>query len=461
MRYLSVCSGIEAATVAWHGLGWTPVGFSEIEAFPSQVLKHHYPDVQNFGDLTKHATWPLELESTELLVGGTPCQSFSVAGLRKGLSDPRGNLALVYLGLLDRLRPRWCVWENVPGVLSSAAGRDFGAFLGALGQLGYGWAYRVLDAQYFGVAQRRRRVFVVGYLGDWRRAAAVLFEPESVRRDPAPRREAGQGAARRARPGAARGGGGVTTSSASHWDDPRAPHPTLNRSCFTGYSNQEIFSQRGAGLVPAESLAFNSYARTIAPVTDPIMADGHANREQGVLVPSEPLGFDTYNQRVTGHVAHPLRNTNGTFGDALPAVLVPAEHSPAKPAVLPFDPRQIAHPANFSRPTFGAPSHPLRAVANAEPAVVIQRAPEMHVAFKPSHYTRGKDGAPSEVAPPLSADADKGDQDPVVLTVAFQSNQGTRGGNVFEEVSPTVRVDSCWPIPRRRTLRTPSTSRAA
>jgi hypothetical protein len=214
----------------------------------------------------------------------------------------------------------------------------------------------------------------------------------------------------------------------------------LNRSCFTGYSNQEIFSQRGAGLVPAESLAFNSYARTIAPVTDPIMADGHANREQGVLVPSEPLGFDTYNQRVTGHVAHPLRNTNGTFGDALPAVLVPAEHSPAKPAVLPFDPRQIAHPANFSRPTFGAPSHPLRAVANAEPAVVIQRAPEMHVAFKPSHYTRGKDGAPSEVAPPLSADADKGDQDPVVLTVAFQSNQGTRGGNVFEEVSPTVRV---------------------
>jgi len=202
MRYLSVCSGIEAATVAWHGLGWTPVGFSEIEAFPSQVLKHHYPDVQNFGDLTKHATWPLELESTELLVGGTPCQSFSVAGLRKGLSDPRGNLALVYLGLLDRLRPRWCVWENVPGVLSSAAGRDFGAFLGALGQLGYGWAYRVLDAQYFGVAQRRRRVFVVGHLGNWRPAAEVLFESSSLRGDPPKSRRKREAVARESQDGA-------------------------------------------------------------------------------------------------------------------------------------------------------------------------------------------------------------------------------------------------------------------
>jgi DNA (cytosine-5)-methyltransferase 1 len=190
MRYLSVCSGIEAATVAWHPLGWQPVGFSEIEAFPSAVLAHHYPDVRNYGDMTKYKEW--ELESIDLLVGGTPCQSFSVAGLRRGLEDPRGNLALTYVGILDRLRPQWCLWENVPGVLSSSGGRDFGSFLGALAELGYGFAYRTLDAQYFGVAQRRRRVFVVGYLGDWRPAAEVLFERESVRGDPAPSREARQ-----------------------------------------------------------------------------------------------------------------------------------------------------------------------------------------------------------------------------------------------------------------------------
>ena len=179
MNYLSVCSGIEAATVAWHHMGWNPVGFSEIEKFPSQVLAHHYPTVTNFGDMTKYKEWNLN-DSIGLLVGGTPCQSFSVAGLRKGLDDPRGNLALTYLGILDHFRPKWCVWENVPGVLSSGGGRDFGSFLGALGELGYGWAYRVLDAQNFGVAQRRRRVFVVGCIGGWKPAAEVLFESESL-----------------------------------------------------------------------------------------------------------------------------------------------------------------------------------------------------------------------------------------------------------------------------------------
>jgi DNA (cytosine-5)-methyltransferase 1 len=186
IKYLSVCSGIEAATVAWHHMGWEAVGFSEIEKFPSEVLKHHYPTVTNFGDMTKYKEW--NLGTIELLVGGTPCQSFSVAGLRKGLEDPRGNLMLTYCGLLDKFKPKWFVWENVPGVLSSSGGRDFGSFLGAVAELGYGWAYRVLDAQYFGVAQRRRRVFVVGCLGDWESAAKVLFEPESLSGHPAPSR---------------------------------------------------------------------------------------------------------------------------------------------------------------------------------------------------------------------------------------------------------------------------------
>lgn len=191
MKYLSVCSGIEAATMAWHDLGWTPAGFSEIEPFPSAVLAHHYPTVTNFGDMTKYKEWNLN-GSIDLLVGGTPCQSFSVAGLRKGMDDPRGNLALVYCGMLDHFRPNWFVWENVPGVLSSSGGRDFGSFLGAVAQLGYGFSYRVLDAQFFGVAQRRRRVFVVGHLGDWRPAAAVLFERGSLRRDTAPSKPQGK-----------------------------------------------------------------------------------------------------------------------------------------------------------------------------------------------------------------------------------------------------------------------------
>ena len=187
MIYGSVCSGVEAATVAWHPLGWQAQWFSEIEKFPSAVLQHHYPDTPNHGDMTTFKEWPND--PIDLLVGGTPCQSFSVAGLRKGLADPRGNLMLTYLAIAAKYQPQWLVWENVPGVLSSNKGRDFGTFLGALVELGYGFSWRSLDAQYFTLAQRRRRVFVVGYLGDWKRAAAVLFERESSSGHPAPSRK--------------------------------------------------------------------------------------------------------------------------------------------------------------------------------------------------------------------------------------------------------------------------------
>jgi len=205
VRYLSVCSGIEAATVAWHPLGWTPAGFAEIDRFPRAVLEHrqgavavdrdHRHSLQSnitplFGDFTRIE--PHHVGPIDLLVGGTPCQSFSIAGLRGGLDDDRGNLALEFLRLADRTRARWLVWENVPGVLSSGAGRDFGAILGGMVELGYGFAYRVLDAQFFGVPQRRRRVFVVGRLGSWQRAAAVLFERHSLSGHPAPRRKAGK-----------------------------------------------------------------------------------------------------------------------------------------------------------------------------------------------------------------------------------------------------------------------------
>lgn len=177
MNYISICSGIEAASVAWHNLGWKPLAFSEIEKFPSAVLAHHWPDVPNLGDMTKYNDWPTI--KPELVVGGTPCQAFSIAGLRKGLDDPRGNLTLTFLGILAKYRPKWVVWENVPGVLSDKTGA-FGSFLSGLSELGYGFAYRILDAQHFGVPQRRRRVFVVGCIGSWASAAAVLFESESL-----------------------------------------------------------------------------------------------------------------------------------------------------------------------------------------------------------------------------------------------------------------------------------------
>lgn len=195
MRYLSLCSGIEAATMAWHPLGWSPVAFSEIEKFPSAVLAHHWPDTPNLGDMTKFKDWTID-QPIDLIVGGTPCQSFSIAGLRKGLADPRGNLALTFIAIARRFHARWVVWENVTGVLNANGGRDFATFIDGLAECGFACAWRVLDAQYFGVPQRRRRVFVVGYSGaNWAAPAAVLFEPESLQGDTASRRQEGQGAA--------------------------------------------------------------------------------------------------------------------------------------------------------------------------------------------------------------------------------------------------------------------------
>jgi DNA-cytosine methyltransferase len=195
IRYLSVCSGMEAASVAWHHLGWKPVGFSEIEPFPCAILKHHfskpnYPyDVPNYGSLTEFKSWPLATGDVDLLVGGTPCQSFSVAGKRGGLNDPRGQLMFSFLELAAKLQPKYVLWENVPGALSSGQpkGSDFGCLLQGLVERGYGVAYRILDAQHFGVPQRRRRVFVVAHrdpvtgTGDWRAAAEILSIAQGLR----------------------------------------------------------------------------------------------------------------------------------------------------------------------------------------------------------------------------------------------------------------------------------------
>ena len=314
MKYISVCSGIEAATCAWHPLGWEPFAFAEIEKFPSKVLAHHYPQVPNFGDMTKFEEWP---DATiDLLVGGTPCQSFSVAGLRKGLADPRGNLMLTYGAIARRYWPKWLVWENVPGVLSSNGGRDFGTFLGMLGQLGYGFAYRVLDAQYFGVAQRRRRVFVVGCLGDWRGAAAVLFERHSLQGNPAPSREAGKGVA-----------------------------PCLD--VRAGRSGETTFHTSG-GLV--QSVA-------------------HSLRGEGFDASEDGTGRGTPLVPVPhAHISPAIkaRDSKGVSsdGDGDGAILVPMR------AALPFDTTQITSAANYSNPKAGDPCHPLAAGAHV-PAIAF------------------------------------------------------------------------------------------
>ncbi|MFG6076970.1 DNA cytosine methyltransferase [Erwinia sp. OPT-41] len=246
MRYGSVCSGIEAATAAWHSLGWQPAWFSEIEKFPSAVLAHHWPHVQNLGDMTRLAARILagEIEAPDLLVGGTPCQAFSVAGLRNGLADARGQLTLAFVELVNAIdeKRRECgkppaiiVWENVPGVLTSKD-NAFGCFIAGLAGesspldvAGGKWthagyvtgperavAWRTLDAQFFRVAQRRRRVFVIASARDDLDPAKIFFEPESLRRNTPPRRKTGTPVAPLTAAGAGVGGPDFAHAAAGH-----------------------------------------------------------------------------------------------------------------------------------------------------------------------------------------------------------------------------------------------------
>lgn len=306
MRYGSVCSGIEAASIAWESLGWQPAWFAEIEAFPSAVLANHWPHVTNLGDMTgiAAAVRAGDVEAPDVLVGGTPCQAFSIAGLRNSLADKRGQLTLSYVELAnaidDKRRERGeeeaiIVWENVPGVLSSKD-NAFGCFLAGLagedeaiepgerpaaGKSNRYWrwnkktsnhvaawpqrgciygqqrsvAWVIRDAQYFGVAQRRKRVFVVASARKGFDPAEVLFEFEGVRRDTPPCREPKTTVTADA---------GNGTEGGSHWDNPANPHPTLNQSNNIGgigASNQDIFAQRGAGIVGTYRMtAFGEYS---------------------------------------------------------------------------------------------------------------------------------------------------------------------------------------------------------
>jgi len=311
MKFLSVCSGIEAASVAWEPLGWEASGFAEIEPFPCAVLAHHYPDVPNHGDMSllPGKIRNGEVEAPDLLCGGTPCQAFSVAGLRQSLDDARGNLTLTFCEIADAIdskREQPCIvfWENVPGVLNTKD-NAFGCFLGALAgeddalvAPGGRWAnagfidgpqravaWRVLDAQYFGVAQRRRRVFVIASARADFDPAAVLFEFEGVRRDTAPSREKREGVASSTRTGA---------QGCSHWDGD-FPHPTLNQSSNcggVGSSNQEIFSQRGAYLAPVKQWpAEISSTLDTTFGTKQGLENQHVNAGCPMFVPAQPIAL--------------------------------------------------------------------------------------------------------------------------------------------------------------------------
>ncbi|MGS6177803.1 phage N-6-adenine-methyltransferase [Enterobacter sichuanensis] len=324
MKYGSVCSGIEAASKAWEPLGWKPAWFSEIEPFPSAVLAHHWPEVTNLGDMTKiaDAVRAGDVEAPDVLVGGTPCQAFSIAGLREGLSDDRGQLTLSYVELANAIdakrRERGepesiIVWENVPGVLSSKD-NAFGCFLAGLAgesselqPAGGKWthagcvsgperfiAWRVLDAQFFGVAQRRRRVFIVASARKGFDPAAVLFELDCVRRDSAPSRGAGKATA---------GTTGSCVKVGSHWDNPANPHPTLNQSHNIGgigQSNQELFSQRGSGITIATSETVGCMSSSGDTKNKHGFGWGQQDWQSGYCQP-------VITQSVNGDIAHTLK----------------------------------------------------------------------------------------------------------------------------------------------------------
>lgn len=411
MKYISICSGIEAASVAFHGFGWTPLAFSEIEAFPSAVLAHHWPHVPNLGDMTKFAEWPEEiLAECDLLVGGPPCQAFSVAGLRKSLDDDRGNITLAYVRLLnhiDEVRkrhgrpPAIAVYENVPGLLSTKD-NAFGCLIGALAgcdeapetetgkwpKAGYvcGEArrvgYRVIDAQYFGVAQRRRRIFLVAVpcelverVGERLCPSEVLSLRESLLGNPPTRSQSWEGTAASTETGA---GSSVFPCIDANVDAKWGSDQWVEG----GYSilEQPVFLDRAAynqgqnaqykPQITQDGVASSMVARGPAAVM--WSASDQAGAERLV----ESAGTLNCNRGQKGGWVAPLA----------------------------FKPWQSeAAGGTFATEEF---SPTLQAQNNGSTAVPA-------VAFKPSHFTRGKDGKPDEVTPPLSADADKGDQDTV------------------------------------------------
>ena len=386
MNFGSVCSGIEAASVAWHPLGWKAAWLAEIEPFPCAVLAHHYPDVRNLGDMTTIIPRVLlrDVEAPDVFTGGTPCQAFSVAGKRESLADARGNLSLTFCEIanaIDDVRaadgrePCIVVWENVPGVLSTSD-NAFGCFLGALAGAGCElqpaggrWAnaglvlgprravaWRIIDAQYFGLAQRRRRVFVVASARKGFDPATVLFEWDGVRRDTAPSREARQTAP--TIPARSTAGGGFGTDFDCDGGLIQAYGIRTANTSSNGWGIQEEVTHT---LDCAQGVAV---AHTLRGEGFDASEDGTGRGTPLVPVGVTIHGTDPTVQKVASYddLAQCLRaRTPGNIDNSSTTVV-------QQPVA--FDTTQITSAANYSNPKPGDPCHPLAAGAHP-PAVAF------------------------------------------------------------------------------------------
>tara|TARA_R110000787_G_scaffold233992_5_gene340868 strand:+ start:15443 stop:16681 length:1239 start_codon:yes stop_codon:yes gene_type:complete len=323
VEYISLFSGIEAATVAWHDLGWTPVAFADIDEFPSALLKHHYPHVPNLGDVTG-VDWNEWKGKAKCVVGGSPCQSFSLAGKRLGMDDPRGNLALHYLGVVRDIQPKWFVYENVVGLLSSGGGADFATFLSEVAKLGYGFAYRVLDAQNFGVPQRRRRVFVVGCAdGDWRSAAAVLFESESLVRDSKQGGSKGQKNTLFTKDSPGDKSEDPSSDTGRGIDsNPLKPAGSLTAGMYHhGSINNQCLGTNGHLIMEEKKLVHCAeVAPTLTSSGPPYSRTGNSRVESDALAVMDGRGVDIWNNKLTGHVASTMGTNTGIAIDNGPMV---------------------------------------------------------------------------------------------------------------------------------------------
>ena len=448
--------------MAWHPIGWQAVAFAEIEPFPCAVLAHHYPAVPNLGDLTLFQEWPEGLlAQADILVGGTPCQAFSVAGSRKSLDDDRGNLTLTYAKLFNRidsirvqlhLPPAICVWENVPGVLST---RDnaFGCFLAELAgedaplvPLGGRWTdaglvrgpkrtigWRTLDAQYFGLAQRRKRVFVVASAGDFH-PEEILFEFKGLRRDSPPSRRPGKGTTYDIAPCLAASGRGFERTGDTRGQDCVVASPLIPEVCGALSDG----AHRGGG-----ANGQDAYTGRVIPV---IMAHGQANAAIGINIGTTLTCL--HEAPIVFKPSHYTRDKDGAPSEVAGPLSAEADRGDQEQVVLAFqtpvayDPTQITSPTNRSNPQSGDPCHPL--VANGASPIVSFYANESRcdniatdgssvpvkigstgssgnppaVAFE-SRIARNGRGAPSEVVPPLKAQSGvsgKGDAAPLIAT---------------------------------------------
>jgi DNA (cytosine-5)-methyltransferase 1 len=317
MTAATLFSGIGAPETAMPHWRWP--WHAEIEKFPTAVMARRHAESINLGDVTAHdfCERAAGVARPNVLIFGSPCQSFSVAGKRLGLDDPRGNLALCALGIVDRLKPGWFVFENVPGLLSSAEGRDFGIFLRTVDELGYSLAWTVLDAQYFGVAQRRKRVFAVGHIGDWRGPAAVLFEPEGLCGHYPPGREAGKRVAPTiaSRPSGGLGtdfecDGGLVTSH-----DVAQPLLAKENSSHRadGFDASEDGTGRGTPLIAVSSKDYGGDAVSdVTPMLRAMEFDGsHANAGGQLAVAFDMRGREGGSQFEGPHETANIRAASG------------------------------------------------------------------------------------------------------------------------------------------------------